>query len=227
MSKFLSLVLRHHPEQIGLLLDGEGWADVEDLLNRARAAGVPLTREVLDDVVRENDKQRFALDVENGRIRANQGHSIEVDPRLAALTPPALLYHGTARRSLESIRRSGLRAGGAAGTSTPSATPETARTVGSRHGVPVVLTVESGRMARDGLRLLPVGERGVADRSGGRQLPGLSTRRLTAGHGDAAHTSSGRNVGSTTNGQVARPPRCPIGHDQLPFRPPGHVHTDG
>lgn len=149
LSKFLSLVLRHHPERIGLLLDCDGWADVEDLLNRARAAGVPLTREVLDDVVRENDKQRFALDVENGRIRANQGHSIEVDLGLAALTPPALLYHGTARRSLESIRRSGLRAGSRRHVHL-SATPETARTVGSRHGVPVVLTVESGRMARDG-----------------------------------------------------------------------------
>lgn len=149
MSKFLSLVLRHHPERIGLLLDGEGWADVEDLLKRARGAGVPLTREVLDQVVRDNDKQRFTLDVENGRIRANQGHSIEVDLGLAALTPPPLLYHGTARRSLDSIHRSGLRAGGRRHVHL-SATPETARTVGSRHGVPVVLTVKAGRMARDG-----------------------------------------------------------------------------
>jgi putative RNA 2'-phosphotransferase len=149
LSKFLSLVLRHHPERIGLLLDREGWADVEDLLTRARAAGVPLTRKVLEQVVRDNDKQRFALDVENGRIRANQGHSVEVDLGLATLPPPPLLYHGTARGSLASIRRSGLRAGSRRHVHL-SATPETARTVGSRHGVPVVLTVESGRMADDG-----------------------------------------------------------------------------
>jgi putative RNA 2'-phosphotransferase len=149
LSKFLSLVLRHHPERIGLLLDREGWADVEDLLTRARAAGVPLTREVLEQVVRDNDKQRFALDVENGRIRANQGHSVEVDLGLATSSPPSLLYHGTARGSLASIRRSGLRAGSRRHVHL-SATPETARTVGSRHGVPVVLAVESGRMADDG-----------------------------------------------------------------------------
>src|SRR4051812_9698548 len=98
ISKFLSLVLRHKPEEIGLSLDENGWADVEDLIVRANRAGVPLTRPLLKQVVETNDKKRFAFDADGRRVRASQGHSVDVDLGLTPQTPPAILYHGTATR---------------------------------------------------------------------------------------------------------------------------------
>jgi putative RNA 2'-phosphotransferase len=149
LSKFLSLVLRHQPERVGLTLDPEGWADVDELLARARQAGVQLTRPLLEQVIADNDKQRFAFSDDRSRIRASQGHSIPVDLGLSAVDPPELLYHGTAGRSVAQIRRQGLNGRGRNHVHL-SATPATAHAVGSRHGRPVVLTVEAGRMARDG-----------------------------------------------------------------------------
>src|SRR5262245_12849640 len=111
VSKFLSLVLRHKPEEIGLTLDEQGWADVDELIRLAERSGRPLTRPVLDRVVAESDKKRFALSADGARIRANQGHSVDVDLALPPAEPPALLYHGTATRFLDSIRSQGLLAG--------------------------------------------------------------------------------------------------------------------
>src|SRR5262245_21295460 len=108
ISKFLSLVLRHQPEKIGLSLNPDGWVAVDVLLAAAQQAGVPITEEVLRRVVAENDKQRFALSDDGLRIRASQGHSVAVDLGLAPLTPPEHLYHGTATRFLESIKGQGL-----------------------------------------------------------------------------------------------------------------------
>jgi putative RNA 2'-phosphotransferase len=149
LSKFLSFVLRHHPERIGLQLDGGGWADVDELVAKAAEAGVPLTRARLEQVVEQNEKRRFAPSDDRRRIRASQGHSIPVDLELAPIPPPELLYHGTARPFVDAIRRDGLTARGRRHVHL-SGDEETAIAVGRRHGKPVVLTVESERMARDG-----------------------------------------------------------------------------
>ena len=95
-SKFLSLVLRHKPEEIDRRLDSEGWADLDELIRLAGAKGVSLTRELVHEVVATNDKKRFALDGSGKRIRANQGHSVSVDLKLIAVEPPPTLFHGTA-----------------------------------------------------------------------------------------------------------------------------------
>lgn len=144
-SKFLSLVLRHKPEEIGLTLDGNGWADVEDLIRLSNEHGTRLTRSLLEQIVAENDKQRFALSEDGRRIRANQGHSVQVDLALPPSQPPGLLYHGTASRFVDSIRASGLHS---ANRQHVHLSPDvsTATKVGQRHGRPVVLVVRAGEM---------------------------------------------------------------------------------
>lgn len=148
-SKTLSYVLRHRPDSIGLQLDASGWADVDALLARLAAHGKPIARTLLDQVVAQNDKQRFAFNADRTRIRASQGHSIAVDLGLRSAPPPAVLYHGTATRFLKSIMRGGLHAGNRRHVHlSPDA--GTARTVGARHGFPVVLRVDAARMAAQG-----------------------------------------------------------------------------
>lgn len=144
-SKFLSLVLRHELQRIGLTLDGEGWADIGELIEKASAQGIPLTREMVLELVATSDKQRFALDPSAERVRANQGHSIDVDLKLAPSEPPAILFHGTASASVGSIRLMGLNPGNRRYVHL-SPDEATAIKVGSRHGKPVVLRVQSGRM---------------------------------------------------------------------------------
>ena len=107
VSKYLSKHLRHQPERIGLTLDEAGWVEIDTLIAAAGAHGFRFTRDELDQVVATNDKRRFA--VEGTRIRASQGHSVEVDLGLAPAAPPAYLYHGTVARSLDAIRAEGLR----------------------------------------------------------------------------------------------------------------------
>lgn len=144
-SKFLSLVLRHKPEEIGLKLDENGWADVEELVRLSNRHGVSLTRASLEQIVAKNDKKRFALSANGQRIRANQGHSIEVDLALPTREPPDVLYHGTATRFLDSIRASGLHAGSRQHVHL-SLNHATAVQVGQRHGKPVVLRVRAKEM---------------------------------------------------------------------------------
>ncbi|GAB2945464.1 RNA 2'-phosphotransferase [Hymenobacter coalescens] len=149
LSKFLSLVLRHQPEAIGLTLDAAGWADVGELLQRLAQHGHAADRPLLEAVVAESDKQRFAFSPDGRRIRANQGHSVPVELGYAPQTPPAQLYHGTATRHLAGIRAEGLRRGERHHVHlSPDA--DTARRVGQRHGAPVVLTVQAGEMSRQG-----------------------------------------------------------------------------
>jgi len=148
-SKFLSLVLRHQPEHIGLTLDGQGWADIAHLIAQANAAGVVLTEELLAELVATSDKQRFAIDPSGTRIRANQGHSINVDLKLGPQVPPAQLFHGTATRFAAAIRSEGLVAGARQHVHL-SADRDTARKVGARHGTPLILTVDTAAMQRDG-----------------------------------------------------------------------------
>ncbi|ALN79747.1 RNA 2'-phosphotransferase [Lysobacter antibioticus] len=149
-SKFLSLVLRHEPEAIGLSLDDNGWADIDELIRLANADGKPVTRALIDEVVRDNDKQRFAISADGTRIRANQGHSIEVDLALTALEPPAVLYHGTATRFAKSIRNIGLVKQSRQHVHL-SSDPDTATKVGSRHGKALVLSIRAGDMHARGL----------------------------------------------------------------------------
>ena len=149
VSKFLSLALRHKPGQIGLALDGQGWADIGELIEKAGANGTALTRELIAEVVATSDKQRFAIDAAGQRIRANQGHSIGVDLGLAPKTPPAVLFHGTAEKSLAAIRAEGLKRGRRQHVHLSPDEP-TAIKVGRRHGRPVVLRIAAVRMASAG-----------------------------------------------------------------------------
>ncbi|QYG07486.1 RNA 2'-phosphotransferase [Janthinobacterium sp. PAMC25594] len=149
-SKFLSLILRHSPEKIGLALDAQGWADIGQLLALAARHGRRLSREQLDDVVARDSKTRYAISDDGLRIRANQGHSLAtVDIALPPATPPAMLYHGTASRFVEAIRAAGLLPG-ARNHVHLSASRETAVAVGARHGKPVVLTVAAAAMQAQG-----------------------------------------------------------------------------
>ncbi len=157
-SKFLSLLLRHEPERIGIVLDAAGWTDVDDLLDALHAHGVDLTREELDQIVASSDdpgkspagdKQRFALSEDKTKIRANQGHSVQVELDLPALAPPATLYHGTVDAALPGIRAQGLLKGQRHHVHL-SADIETAKKVGGRRGKPVVLAIKAGEMVEKG-----------------------------------------------------------------------------
>jgi putative RNA 2'-phosphotransferase len=148
-SKFLSLVLRHRPELIGITLDSAGWVRVSELLRACSAHGLTLTLAQLQGVVARNDKQRFSFSEDGQLIRANQGHSLPVELGYAPAAPPDILYHGTVEKFLPGIRAEGLKKGGRHHVHlSPDA--ETARRVGSRRGKPLIIRVASGRMHRQG-----------------------------------------------------------------------------
>jgi putative RNA 2'-phosphotransferase len=149
-SKFLSLVLRHAPERIGIVLDEQGWTSVDDLIAKANAAGVALDRATLDKIVATSDKQRFTLSSDGARIRAAQGHSVDVDLDLQPAVPPPVLFHGTASTNVDAILAEGLKPGRRRHVHL-SPHPDTARRVGMRHGAPVILEVDTARMHADGL----------------------------------------------------------------------------
>ena len=149
VSKFLSLVLRHRPEKVGVTLDREGWVSVSRLLQAFEEHGLHLTPEELQEVVRTNDKQRFSLSPDGSLIRASQGHSVDVELGYEPGRPPPVLYHGTAERFLPSIREHGLVRGRRHHVHL-SEQEETAAAVGRRYGKPVVLIIASGEMHGDG-----------------------------------------------------------------------------
>lgn len=149
LSKFLSLVLRHRPETIGLTLDEGGWADVDELLVKSQSRQVNLDPATLRFIVEHNDKQRFAFSDDSTKIRASQGHSLPVRLGLEAKQPPKLLYHGTATRNLDSIKAQGLLKGARHHVHL-SEDEDTARKVGMRYGTPVVLRIDAERMYQDG-----------------------------------------------------------------------------
>ena len=148
ISKFLSLVLRHKPEEIGLSLDANGWASVDDLIKKCTTYGKEFTREELNQVVANNDKKRFAFSEDRKKIRASQGHSIEVDLKYEAKTPPDVLFHGTATRFLNSIYNQGLKKMQRNHVHL-SKDNETAMKVGSRHGKVIVLIIDAKQMCED------------------------------------------------------------------------------
>lgn len=149
LGKFLSYVLRHRPDAIGLSLDTSGWVDIEQLLQACQAHGKPLTRALLDTIVATDSKRRFAISDDGRRIRACQGHSIGVDLGYEPRTPPETLFHGTVARALPRIRVEGLRKMQRHHVHLSPDAP-TARVVGTRRGKPIILRIASGRMHRDG-----------------------------------------------------------------------------
>ncbi|WP_316635876.1 RNA 2'-phosphotransferase [uncultured Flavobacterium sp.] len=151
VSKFLSLVLRHSPEKIGLKLDENGWADVAELIEKCNKKGNRLDLELLDYVVENNDKKRFAFSEDKTKIRASQGHSISVELNLDEAEPSEFLYHGTVGKFLESIKKEGLQKMSRQHVHL-SKDLETAIKVGSRRGAAQILTVRSGAMHRDGFK---------------------------------------------------------------------------
>ena len=149
-SKFISLILRHKPDAIDITLDEHGWADVQELIDGInRSGGHELDMDMLEEIVRTDEKQRYSFNEDHTLIRANQGHSIPVDVELEEKTPPAVLYHGTGEKYTSSIDEQGLLPRGRLYVHL-SSDPETAKKVGSRHGRPVVYTVDCAAMTADG-----------------------------------------------------------------------------
>ncbi len=148
-SKWLSKHLRHSPQKVGLILEDGGWVTVDDLLKAANRNHMPMTLRELDEVVANNDKQRFSFDSKGHKIRANQGHSVEIDLQLQPLTPPATLFHGTATKNKEAILAQGLNKGKRHHVHL-SREVQTAIQVGSRHGKPLVLTIDALGMHANG-----------------------------------------------------------------------------
>ncbi len=146
ISKFLSLVLRHQPEVIGMQLDPEGWLAIDELIQNANHRGTNLSLELLHEVVASCEKKRFALSDDGLRIRANQGHSVrEVELNLEPRTPPKLLFHGTVAQFIDPIREQGLLKRSRNHVHL-SADIETATKVGARRGKPIILTIHAETM---------------------------------------------------------------------------------
>lgn len=151
-SKFISLILRHKPQVIGITLDEHGWADVQELIGGInRAEGHLLDMNTLEEIVRRDEKQRYSFNEDHSLIRANQGHSIPVDVELEEMTPPDVLWHGTGEKYVPSIDVQGLLPKSRLYVHL-SSDMETARKVGSRHGRPVIYEIDCRQMVRDGFR---------------------------------------------------------------------------
>ena len=151
ISKFLSLILRHKPETIGLIIDENGWTDVKNLLEKSLKYGNSFTPEELETVVETNDKKRFVFDESKTKIRASQGHSIKVEIGFEEKIPPEILYHGTAKRNVESILKNGLHKMQRHHVHL-SADVETAETVGTRYGKPVIFKIDTKKMLEENFR---------------------------------------------------------------------------
>lgn len=149
ISKYLSKHLRHQPESIGLELMPGGWIDVEQLLAACEKYGFPITRQELEEVVASSDKKRFSFDATGSLIRANQGHSTEIDLQLEPKIPPDILYHGTGHKAVESILQTGLSRMSRHHVHL-SSDIDTAKMVGTRHGKPIVFAVHAGTMHQAG-----------------------------------------------------------------------------
>lgn len=149
-SKFLSYILRHHPELIDLNLDENGWANVDELITKSTNDSQGFTFEELDEIVQTNEKKRFAFNEDKTKIRASQGHSIDIKLALIPRQPPEFLYHGTAQNNLESILEKGIEKRNRQHVHL-SQDKETATSVGMRHGKPVILTIKTKEMFDAGI----------------------------------------------------------------------------
>lgn len=151
ISKFISMILRHKPQVIGITLDEHGWADVNELIKGINETGeeIEFSKDTLETIVKTDKKQRYSFSQDRTLIRANQGHSIPVDVELEKKEPPKVLYHGTGVKSVKAIQEQGLL---------PmerlyvhlSTDVETATNVGKHHGTPVIFQVNAEQMQKDG-----------------------------------------------------------------------------
>jgi len=155
ISKYLSYILRHKPDSIGLILDSNGWADIDKVIEKTKDFN--LTKEMIEEIVKSSDKQRFII--KDNKIRANQGHSIDVDLNLKPLEPLDVLYHGTAEKSIDDILEKGIKPMSRQHVHL-SKNKEIAIRVGQRHGKPQVLKVDSKSMHKDGYKFY-LSENGV------------------------------------------------------------------
>lgn len=152
ISKFLSYVLRHHPELIDLELDQNGWANTQVLIEKSTTKNHVLTKEILKEIVATNDKKRFSFNEDETKIRANQGHSLQhIDLEMEAVQPPEFVYHGTVAKFLDAIKEQGLLKGSRQHVHL-SLDIETAKKVGGRRGVPVILKIEAQKMHSEGFK---------------------------------------------------------------------------
>ena len=159
LSVFISLVLRHKPDTVGINLDEHGWANVEELIDGINNTGRKIDMEVFEAIVRTDNKQRYSFNEDRTLIRANQGHSIPVDVELKEQEPPEFLYHGTADRFIKDIMIEGLKPMSRLYVHL-SEDIETASKVGKRHGKPEILKVYSGQMYQAGIKFY-LSENGV------------------------------------------------------------------
>ncbi|MGL4820140.1 MAG: RNA 2'-phosphotransferase [Bacilli bacterium] len=152
LGKYLSYLLRHNPKSLDLAIDENGWVNVEDLIKAINGTNkFRISKTVLERIVSENKKKRFAFSTDKSKIRANQGHSIVVDVELKEAIPPNVLYHGTAEKYVDSIERTGLLPQNRLHVHL-SSDIETALNVGSRHGAPVIYAIDAKKMHTDGFR---------------------------------------------------------------------------
>lgn len=151
LSVFISLILRHKPEVIGLTLDSQGYLNVNELIEGINNSGRHIDNKVLDDIVNSDNKQRYSYNEDKSKIRANQGHSISVDLGLLECRPPTHLYHGTSKKYIDSIMNMGIQKQNRLHVHL-SENIETALAVGGRRGKPVIITVNSGLMYKDGYK---------------------------------------------------------------------------
>ncbi len=151
LSVFISLILRHKPDTVGIQLDEHGWANVDELIEGINKTGRKIDMDTLEEIVRTDNKQRYSFNDSKTLIRANQGHSIPVDVELEEKQPPQYLYHGTAKRFLDSIMAEGLKSMSRLYVHL-SKDEETAMKVGKRHGKPVVLKIKAGEMWKDDIK---------------------------------------------------------------------------
>lgn len=159
LSRFIALILRHKPESIGITLDEHGWASVSELLSGINSCGNEIDMQTLEEIVAEDEKQRYSFNADKTKIRANQGHSVNVDVELKKAEPPEILFHGTGEKYVASIKNEGLIPKSRLYVHL-SKDRETAVKVGSRHGKPVVFEVNSGEMSRNGYEFF-LSENGV------------------------------------------------------------------
>lgn len=147
ISKYLSYILRHKPESIGLMLDINGWANIDELISKTKE--FVLTKEMLQEIVKTSDKQRFII--KDDKIRANQGHSIDIDLNVLPTNPPSVLYHGTVIKNVDVIMQEGIKSMSRHYVHL-SADKQTAINVGKRHGKPIVMQINSQAMSEDGYK---------------------------------------------------------------------------
>lgn len=151
ISRFMSLILRHRPDQIGISLDEHGWANVDELIAGIAVKAPNFNMEILEEIVRTDEKQRYSFNEDKTLIRANQGHSIPVDVELEEKEPPEVLWHGTGEKYVSSIDEQGLIPKSRLYVHL-SKDEETAVKVGKRHGKPVLYRVSAFKMHQDGYK---------------------------------------------------------------------------